>query len=318
MSDIEKGTAEVVADLVKGLVTPRQILLEHPTEGVQAPVIILPFGDGLRIEAVDGLFDAYRDHPQRRRGTAKLGDLDSFIAHVNRFKDTDSVVFANANKAQPSLTAVLDYHQAVNLSEGVAPSAKPRFGAHRSGYTFPLSAEWQAWSGRNKQAMSQTDFAVFVEERALDILPAPTFQGDLSEADRKLKDLSTLLNGKFAGPERMMALSRGLSIFESSKVINATNINSGEGTITFEEEHHDGEGKKLEVPNLFCIGIPVFEGGDAYRVVVRLRYRKQGAAIVWHYDLYRHDVVFDDAFKGACAQVAKGTGLPLLVGAPEA
>jgi uncharacterized protein YfdQ (DUF2303 family) len=133
-----------------------------------------------------------------------------------------------------------------------------------------------------------------------------------------LKRLADLLTGNFAGPEAMMKLSRGLAIYESSKVINATNINSGEGVITFEEEHQDSEGKKLTVPNLFLIGVPVFEGGSPYRVVVRLRYRKNGARIVWAYELYRHDRVFQDAFEGACETVKTGTGLPLFVGSPEA
>ena len=205
---------------------------------------------------------------------------------------------------------MLDYHEAVNSEGEPRFNPLPRFGTHRAGYRFPLSAEWKAWNAANKKAMGQADFAAFVEERALDILPAPSFQGDLNEADKKLKTLADLLNGKFAGPEKMMALSRGLAIFETSKVINATNINSGEGVITFEEEHQDGEGTKLEVPNLFCIGVPVVEGGEPSR--------KQGPAIAWHYDLYRHDVVFDDAFKGACETVKAGTELPLLVGAPEA
>ena len=320
MSEIElnSNTAQTVADLVKTHMAPVQITLTHPVDEVSAPVLILPGEDGLKITAINTLFDAYRTHPQRRNGTAMLGDLDSFIAHVNRFKDEDSMVFANPDKAAPGLTAVLDYHEAVNSEGEPRFNPLPRFGTHRAGYRFPLSAEWKAWNAANKKAMGQADFSAFVEERALDILPAPNFEGELSEADKKLKSLATLLNGKFANPEKMMALSRGLAIFETAKVINATNINSGEGIITFEEEHQDSEGKKLEVPNLFCIGVPVFEGGEPYRVVVRLRYRKQQAAIVWHYDLYRHDVVFDDAFKGACETVKAGTDLPLLVGAPEA
>ena len=322
MSEIEmhSNAAQTVAELVKAHIAPVQITLTHPVDGIEAPVIVLPGNlGGLDIHSVDPLFDAYRTHPQRRKGTAMLGDLDSFIAHVNRFKDSDSAVFANPDKTQPSLTAVLDYHQAVNRDcEAREETALPRFGVHRAGYRFPLTAEWKAWNASNKKPMGQADFAAFVEERALDILPAPTFQGELSEADQKLKALADLLNGKFAAPEKMMALSRGLAIFETAKVINATNINSGEGTITFEEEHQDSNGKKLEVPNLFCIGVPVFDGGEAYRVVVRLRYRKDGSKIAWHYDMYRHDVVFDDAFKGACQTVATGTDLPLFVGAPEA
>jgi len=333
-TEFNTNTAQVVADLVRTHIAPVRIDLKHPTDGTTAPVVILPLADGgLSINPIDKLFDAYRENPQRREGTAVMKDIDSFIAHVNRFKTDESALFADPSKTAPALLAVIDYHERVNLprpavisddGEVITPvaddcdfQALPQFGRHRTSYKFPLSPEWQAWSGQNGKAMSQTDFAAFIEERILDILAAPTFQGDLSEQDKKLKRLSDLLNGNFASPEKMMALSRGLAIFESARVINATNINSGEGVVTFEEEHQDSEGKKLVVPNLFCLGIPVFDGGDAYRVVVRLRYRKQGAAIVWFYDLYRHDEVFEDAFKGACVIAAEGTGLPLFVGAPE-
>ena len=231
MNDINTDTATVVADLVKTHFPPQQITLKHPTDGVEAPVVILPRESGLVIEAVDKFFEAYREHPARRRGDATALDLPSFIAHVNRFKTDNSAVFANNAKTGPSLTAVLDYHHAVNTGADTDPDleALPQFGRHKTKYAFPLSPEWQAWNKQNGAPMEQTDFAAFIEERILDILPAPTFAGDLSEPDKALKRLADLLTGNFAGPEAMMKLSRGLAIYESSKVINATNINSGEG-----------------------------------------------------------------------------------------
>ncbi|MDE8453326.1 DUF2303 family protein, partial [Klebsiella pneumoniae] len=83
------------------------------------------------------VFDQYRTNPLRRAGTATMLSLDSLIDHVNRFKDADTVVFADDSRSAPSMTAVLDYHRA-------GASGDPRFGKHRSLYAFPLSDEWKA------------------------------------------------------------------------------------------------------------------------------------------------------------------------------
>ena len=45
------------------------------------------------------MFDEYRAQPVRRKGTASLLDLDSLIALVTRFKDEDTMVFANDDRA---------------------------------------------------------------------------------------------------------------------------------------------------------------------------------------------------------------------------
>jgi hypothetical protein len=313
-------TVRTVADLVMGLHNPHERTL---TDGkVNAPVVVLPeAGGGFRIESVKRFLDEFRDRPERREGTARMGDLASFIAHVNRFATPESAIFASADRQKPGLLAVLDYHHRVNLEDGddikVDPDATPSFLKHRTEYLFPISDEWNTWAGANGKPMNQGQFAAFLEDNAQDLLPPPTFAEEKSDSDLDLWRLTELVLGRWASPERMMELSRGLAIFESARIVNATNISTGEGAITFEEEHRDGEGKKLEVPNLFLVGIPVFKNGPRYRVVVRLRYRKDGPAIKWHYDLYKHDKVFDHAFEEACKEASEKTGLPLFVGIPE-
>ena len=313
------NTAATVAALIKELYGHQVITVS--AGGVEAPVLIRPTNGGLAAESVKKFVDEYRTRPERREGTAVMTTLDSLIDHVNRFKDGHSALFASNDRLKPSLQAVLDYHLACNFQkdgeEHSDTDATPRFGRHRCRHDFPLSDEWKLWTASNKKALTQSEFAAFIEERILDVLPAPVLTGDLFEADQELARIADLLRGTFAGPERMMDLSRGLAVHESSKVLAAVNLASGEGGITFETEHHDGNGEKLSVPSLFCVGIPVFDGGDRYRVVARLRYRKSGGGLTWFYELYRHDRVFRDAFDGACTKAREDTGLPLFVGAPE-
>ena len=91
--------------------------------------------------------------PRRLKGIATLRELDSFIAHVNRFKDADSVIFADTENVK--LTAVLNYSKA-------GPDGQ-RWGDHRAVYACPLSRQWKVWTGANGKMMSQEEFGDFIE-----------------------------------------------------------------------------------------------------------------------------------------------------------
>lgn len=289
-----------------------------------APFIVMP--EGKKVQSLKPLLDEYLQAPERRKGTAVVTDLDSLIVHANRFKDEGSVLFARENREQPSLQVVLNYHAAG--SEGV-----PRFGDHRARYDFPLSDEWKAWMKLNGRPMGQGEFAIFMEDRIADVLAPPNnldavdaaaigareAGGDFGERspDEQLAYLARLLKGNFAGPTTLMELSRGLSVHADEKVQQAVVTATGEVTMTYAAEHRDSSGGKLVVPSLFLIGIPAFRGDARYRIAVRLRYRLKEGSVMWFYELYRHDAVFDDAFTKACERAAAETGLPLLYGTPE-
>ncbi len=271
----------------------------------QAQILILP--SGKEAHNIKQYLDEYLTAPERRTGTATVTQLNSFIDHVNRFKDQDSALFANNNMQSPSLTAVLNYHRATS-------TGAPQYGDHKTHYAFPLSKEWKHWLASNGKSFSQADFAAFIEDRIGDVM-APV-DGE-KETDTKLKELSSLLGGNFAGPAAIMTLSRGLQINETSNVKSATNLNTGEVSIIYENEHKDVNGGPVKVPNMFFIAIPIFVAGEIYRIAVRLRYRVKSGQISWSYDLYRIEHVFEDAFEGACNKAQKETELPLFVGAPE-
>lgn len=269
-------------------------------------VLITP--RGVEVHSVKKLLEEYRTAPERRRGTAMLTSLDSFIAHVVRFADADSVVFANRDPAKPSLTAVLDYHRA-------GAEAAPRFGGHRAHYAFPLAEPWTAWAAIDGEVLSHTDFAEFLEDRIGDVLVPP--EGAGGPEDRHVLALRNSPGGTFAGPSRLLELSRTLKVNEESRVTSAQNLSSGEVQLQFETAHRDEAGAPLRVPNRFLLGIPVFDGGAAYRFAARLRYRLAGGNVSWIVQRHRPDLVFEDALMEACNKAAEATKLPLLFGQPE-
>lgn len=290
--------AEAVAKVVKKAFKPRVVPLGANGE---PSAMILP--EGTELVSLKEMVDEYRDAPERREGTAKLEDLPSFIAHAKRFADADSAVFASPDPQSPKMVSVLDYHRS-------GADSSPRFGKHRGLYSFPLSDEWKLWTGNANKPMHQVAFAEFIESNILHVAD-PALAGETARA------FSSTLKCELASPGRLMELSKGLSIRVASRVTNAHNLRSGEAEIQYSTEHQDESGKPLAVPGAFLLALRVYRGGDLYQVPVRLRYRLKEQAITWFYDLWRTDLVFEDAFKGACSQVQEGTGLPLFIGTPE-
>lgn len=285
-----------------------QIFNVQSPDGAPAQFAVVPDVDetgrtSVRLVSLKAFVDEYREKPVRRTGVARMLDPASLIGHINRFKDEDSAVFADTNRTRPSLTAVLDYHK-----QGA--SGAPRFGVHRSQYAFPLSVEWEAWTKANGADMDQVNFAEFIEDHLLDVI-------DPKIASDKAKEFADKCMVEFAGPSKLLELSRGLSINVGVKLANQVNLQSGEKQIQFEETHTNRDGKMLKVPGAFLIGIPVFRADARYEVCVRLRYRTGAAGLTWCMDLWRHEEVFDHAILQACELVKKETGLPLFVGTPE-
>ena len=259
-------------------------------------------GEHPKIERVKRFVEEWRLHPERRTGTAKVGDVDSYCALVNRQKTADSVVFANSDWRQPSLTAVIDYHDYDAL--GAAGWLN-----HRISYDFPFSDEWKVWAKFDGAPMTQEDFAEFMEERAPDMTTLTEAESASFARDLQLERIGT--------PSEIFELARGLSINAQTKVRNDVKLQSGEAKISFEEEHNGADGKPIRVPGAFALMIPLFYGEEPITVPVRLRYRLKGGAILWTYKLFRVDRTISEAVGHAKATVRAETGLDVFEGKPE-
>lgn len=261
-----------------------------------------------------GMFDLYRQYPLARKGTVRLTTLDSFIAVVKRFSFETSAIFACDDMAKPSLTAIFDYHPDNGwAAETESPPPMIQNGHHRASYAFPLSPEWQAWIGMDAKPMGMVEFARFLEDHIVDVSADPIEKfGAASQAFVKAN------RGNLATPTKLIEISRGLQIYESSVIKEAKNLSTGEAQFTFDSQHTDGDGKPLVLPNMFSIVLPVFRGAsDPFRLVARFRYRKTGEGLKFWYELWRPDLVFDTAFQESIAAVGSETGLPVYIGAPE-
>lgn len=294
-----------VAEIVRKHMQP--VVLHLKQGALEGDVLLLPGEKGETLyEDVRGLLEPYRTCPERREGTANMTDLDSFNAHVNRFKDADTVVFAKDDRTAPALEAVLDYHRA-------GPEAAPRFGRHRTRYSFPLSEAWKAWRAQSGKWMDQATFAAFIEDRLADVAD-PDGAGDAADA---AKDFIARFGSTFASPGKLLDLSKGLSLRVGMSMKNAVNLDTGEVQMQFITENTDGSGAPLKVPSAILLMLPVFERGAPFLLPCRLRHRAVEQRVMWSLTVYRDDLTFDAAFAGACKKTAEATGVPVYRGAPE-
>lgn len=166
--------------------------------------------------------------PRQVVASAKLQTSGSLKTYLNRFKNTDSVLFADITAN--ILHAVIDYHGAGHDQAGFTGELTPKSGQHSAILQLPKSKEWDVWTAHNEKLMSHEGFASFLEENALDV--AYPNGGDLLELCRDLQVKS--------GTE-----------FKSS-------IRMGD-TVKFEYKR-DNEINELQLPSEFTISIPVYFG----------------------------------------------------------
>lgn len=303
-SGIRGSIIEKTHDFLKAEMQPTIMRLQEPKTDVEALGIITR--NGLKVIAPQS-FDSYRTKPRFRSGVAQLTDLFSFSSHVNRFKDGDSAIFACNDRNRPSLTAVLNYHR-------LGAEADPRFGDHRSQFNFPLSDEWLAWTSMNGKELPMIGFARFLEDHIVDVTPLSNIA--LGE---QAANFAQILGGreKIADAATLMSMAVNMQIFEQSNTASANNLATGEIRADFETIYNDSNGSKLNVPSMFVISIPVFKHQATSQILARLRFRKEGPKIIFFYELWRTDIVFDEAFDQALNEVKRDTGLPIFLGSDE-
>lgn len=301
--DAVRALHETAGDLHRALVSG----VNEPDTDTRAIVIAKPNGEVVPLPA--SFFDDYREHPKHRHGTAVLTRIESFIDHVNRFKDDRSAIFADDSLTKPSLTAVIDYHEAGSYND-----VDPAFNKHRAHFAFPLAPEWKTWLAQNGKSMRIHEFAEFLEENFVhveQVLDFMTLNADIQHL------IGLIGREAVATPTKLLKLSQGLTIHENAQVANHKDLSSGESEISFKTEHTDELGQKINIPKLFILNIPVFARGDLYRVAARLRYAVRAGVVTFTYELWGIDRVFEMAFVEACGKAAEETGLPLFYGAPE-
>lgn len=313
-SNMPENVAETVARIMTDTAAPTVI-----RDGVDGEPLLIAHTTAVKVtDMTESLTKAMAQfQPTRRKGTDTLTTLGSLIDWANRFKGESSVLFADKNPAAPSLVCIANYHNAGPAN----PSGRDEtasYGDHRGSYSFPLSKEWKFWEKVTADPLTMDELGEVIEAAAKDFLePTPPLLGTgkpTEDWEKRMIETAAKLGGRFAQYAQMIMLAREFALNEASTIQVKRERDSGEQTAVFVNEHKDATGQPVKIPNLFMIAIPVFDGGDLYRLPVRLRYRTTGGKV--HFILTRYDPesAFQDAFEEAVVRAQFETELPLFYG----
>lgn len=232
--------------------------------------VVVPNGGSLAIVDLEESRTALLGEPRRKTGLTKTHDAASFIGHFAKHNTDATEVWAD--ESTQDLVAVYNANSALTAGHG----------DHRNLLSLRKSPAWQAWGGNDRKFLTQTAFAEHVEERLIDF-DSP--------------DGATMLELA----QSFKATSKGA--FESSK-----RLSSGETTLIYREEHEASAGRKgdIAIPDTFTLALQPFDGGPAYRVNVRLRYRITDGQLHLSYVIERPEDILRNAFAEIVAQVQGG------------
>lgn len=291
MDNENKSDIVAMRDIVEELHTPH-IVDAKGTDG------LIFYPSDMSVKKLKDFIDAERLMPETLKGTTALHTCDSFIDFANRYKSDNSAIFYN--KTRQEITCVFD----------CATKEQTSFEKHKAIYAFPFSKELKSWQQNNGEAMSQIDFAYFIEKNVLDLSEPPVMD---KESDA-LKEIRMRCGGLYATVNKMMELSKGIAVRADEKATIKHDLNTGEATVQFSSEHTDINGNTVKVPNMFVIVIPVLEGGKAYQLPCRLRYRLNNGSVRWWYDVINLDKAIELAVDEELATIKERVELPLFYG----
>ncbi|MHB8727627.1 MAG: DUF2303 family protein [Sulfuricaulis sp.] len=219
-----------------------------------------------------------KNRPRHIRQLVKVEDEESFCNYFKTFSGQGSRIFAS--EKEQFFKAVMDYHTKGSAS----------WGSHVLVYTCQKSKEWNVWLSKSGTIMKQQQFAEFIEDNLPDIREPVA--------------------------AKMLEIAKSLEAKKSVKFASSVRLDNGAVEFLY-EENIAGTAKKgkLEVPDHFKIGIPVFVKSKAYEVKARFRYRiADGGELSMWYDLHRPHKIEQDAFKQVLEEITKGTGSSVLMG----
>jgi uncharacterized protein YfdQ (DUF2303 family) len=269
----------------------------------ELPVAFLPDGNGrVRIESLLPMLSQAEASttrkrlengvgPDRRKGTAKHQTLQSFIAHMLRFKDDDSAVWAFNASQDATLVGILDYHR-------TGADGAPRWGSHRAAYNCPLSDAWRQWGEGRPRSFSQESFSEFLEARDFDLATGAMSTGTVAPT-----------------PAHMISMANKLEVYSSATAKRSRDPNTHRVLLSYQEDK--GVAGDIQPPPVFAVSIPVFTDSEPEFMEVRLKVGIEGAKATFTIQIHNAEAIWRKSFEKVLSEVILKTGLPVYQGSPE-
>lgn len=272
----DQTEAEIVADLAQQA--------HRPVE--------LKIGTRYGYRTGEGEFDQIdltSELPPFKTGTVLVRDVASFASYYKAHADDDSEVFADIEAG--TVTAVLDAHR--------GGDGGPRWQKHRLTLALKATPAWVTWTEHDNKAMSQQEFAEFLEDNRRDLDPA--------------------------GPVDAASFLEIAQSFQAQTKVDFESghrLSTGEIQLVYKETTTGTAGRvhKIEIPTEFTLAIAPFDDCANGKINARFRYRVSNQhGVVFMYVLDNPDRHAQDAVREIVAKVSEAIGeLEIMRGTPAA
>lgn len=226
--------------------------------------------------------------PTRKRAEVSITETNSFITYTKKHGSLDDcMIYADIDTeaSKFNLVAIINDHG----------DDQPKWRDFRANYAPKLSVEWARWIGKNRQTMSQTDFATWLEDNLADVANVANMP---SGAD-------------------ILAMALGFEANADKRLRSKINLQNGGVQFEFVEDETKETRTSMKVFERFTLGLPVFDGSSsAYPLEARLKYRENGGALKFWYELIRPDRVFKTAVNDELTRIKEATGFTVIHGKP--
>ena len=215
--------------------------------------------------------------PSRTEQHVVCDTATSFLDYFNHFANDNSAIFCDL--AAETFTGVIDYHAVKNAA----------WKGHTVTFKCRRTDEASAWINHSGKKMEQQDFAYFIEANALEVVNPPAAE--------------------------MLQIATYLKAEKKVNFISGTVLANGQQSLTYMEEINGSAGEKgeLRIPDIIKLGMRMFQGGDAYELEARFRYRINSGKLVMWYDLIRPNNTLRAAVQDAYAVIKAGIKTQLFI-----
>jgi len=241
------------------------------------------------------------DGPNDRKFIAKPVDDGAWATEEIVPRPNEGPVFLPKHITNRIL-GIVDYHKEPLMPGSAQPDPIANHTKHTAALTLPFSVEWQTWTAVDGRLMSHVDFATFLEENAMDVMPLPPIK-DASGAP--VED----------APTSLLELCRELQLKGSYGATSS--VRNGDYNYIEMQKGDDISTKRgLVVPQSFGLQIPVYFGEQAVPMTAFLRKSSHDGALKLGLKLQRPEEARQNEFHRIVGEVAEIVNLTTLYGKP--
>ena len=253
------------------------------------PAVLVPHG--AQVKTFEELLTL--DAPRRTISNKQMRTTQQFLNYFNRFANEESTIYVDVDNAK--FKAVIDHFGYGGHTDNAD---------HVVNYTCPETKEWEFWKKMNEQWMSQDQLSEFLQDHHLQIIKPSPEMFSVPEKD--------VVFDKLPDGTDMLEIAQTLSVTSASAITSGKNMHNGSMKFEYNEEINGTAGVKgnFEIPTYFVIGVELFKDGNAYLILCRFRYKKEGPHLKLRFEMVRPHKTHEHAVRDVINQIQNGKPAP--------